>query len=205
MLRAYNANHLILGGTSRYADNPTTKGDWLGVAFKQGDGRNVFDDIVMGATWGSWVHCELVIARNTTGKAYAAFQGGLGFMPSPSEPSPPGWAMFALPVTDPAAVKAHALSLLALELPYNYGDLWQCWMSAMLPWETELDCARPESWKTTGVFCSQVALLFIRQMSRQQAVVLPSDTQALVEATHSRGCSPNMLFELLSRSCLRVF
>ena len=180
-------------------------GDWLGVAFKRGNGYKLLDDFVMGATLGPWVHCELVVGRGNIGRAYAAFQGARGFMPSQSEHVPREWVLFALPITDQAAVKTHVLTVLSLDLPYNYTDLWQCWMTAMLPWETELDCARPESWKETGVFCSQVVLLFLRQLARQQAIVLPADTKALVEATHSRGCSPNMLFGLLNRSCQRVF
>ena len=185
--------------------NQTMNGDWLGIAFKRGSRYRLWDDLIMGATLGSWVHCELVVGRNNIGRGYAAFQGARGFMPSQSEHTPREWAMFVLPVADPTAVRAHVMAVLSQDLPYNYTDLWQCWMTAMLPWETELDCARPESWKETGVFCSQVALLFLRQLARQRAIVLPSDTKTLVEATHSRGCSPNMLFGLLNRSCQRVF
>jgi len=185
--------------------NPPMQGNWLGVAFRRGDRHRLIDDLIMGATLGSWVHCELIVGHNRSGRAYAAFQGARGFMPSQSDHNPREWALFAVPITDPAAVRAHVMTVLALDPPYNYADLWQCCVTAMLPWETELDCARPESWTSSGVFCSQVALLFLRQLARQRAITLPGDTGALVEATHSRGCSPNMLFGLLSRSCQRVF
>ena len=69
----------------------------------------------------------------------------------------------------------------------------------------EHDCERPETWRQSGVFCSQVALLLLRAFARHGHIVLPADTRALVEATHSRGCSPNTLFGLLSRACPRVF
>jgi hypothetical protein len=136
---------------------------------------------------------------------YTSFDAGGGFLPSANRPSAPHWAMFAIPVTNPAAVHATLLTVLSLNLPYNRKDLWQCWFKAMLPWETELDCERPETWRQSGVFCSQVALLLLRAFARHGHIVLPADTRALVEATHSRGCSPNTLFGLLSRACPRVF
>lgn len=184
---------------------PATRGDWLGVAFRRGNKRELYDDLVMGATWGGWVHCEVVRGKGPTGSAYAALEGRGGFLPSPNRHEPPGWALFAVPVRDAAAVHAAMLGLLALDLPYNSADLWQCCVTALLPWETELDCERPETWRRTGVFCSQVALLLLRRLARQGAVVLPADTRALVEAAHSRGCSPNTLFGLLARACTRVF
>lgn len=180
-------------------------GDWLGVAFRRGDGASLIDDIVMGATLGSWVHCEILRGKGPAYRAYAAFRGVGGFLPSANEHAPPRWALFVIPVADPAAVQTHVLRLLALHLPYNYADLWQCCVTAMLPWETELDCEHPETWRASGVFCSQAALLLLRALSRKGAVVLPADTHALVEATHSRGCSPNALFGLLNRACTRVF
>jgi hypothetical protein len=181
------------------------QGEWLGVAFLRGEGTSIFDDIVMGATLGSWVHCEILRGSGQTSRAYTAYQGAGGFLPSSARHCPPRWALFVVPVLDYAAVQAHLLSLLALDLPYNYADLWQCCVTAMLPWETELDCEKPETWKKSGVFCSQVALLVLRALSRKGAISLPADTHVLVEATHSRGCSPNALFGLMNRACTRVF
>lgn len=185
--------------------NNVMQGDWLGVAFLRGEGTSIMDDIVMGATLGSWVHCEVLRGNGQQCRAYTALQGTGGFIPSGAKHAPPRWALFVVPVHDPAAVHSFLLSILALNLPYNYSDLWQCCVTAMLPWETELDCEKPETWKKTGVFCSQVALLLLRALSRKRVITLPADTHALVEATHSRGCSPNALFGLLSRSCSRVF
>jgi hypothetical protein len=182
------------------------EGEWLGVAFFRGDMGVIADDLVMAATMGAFVHCEVVRGRGRqVHRVYTSFQEGGGFLPSSSRPSPPTWAMFAIPVANPAGVHAAILSLLALNLPYNSRDLWQCCFKAMLPWETELDCDRPETWRQSGVFCSQVALLLLRRFARSGDIVLPADTRALVEATHSRGCSPNTLFGLLSRACPRVF
>lgn len=180
-------------------------GDWLGVAFLRGNSASLFDDIVMGATLGAWVHCEILRGKGPVYSAYAAFQGAGGFMSSNSSHEPSRWALFLIPVTNPGLIHAHLLTLLSLNLPYNYTDLWQCCVTAMLPWETELDCEMPEKWTGSGVFCSQVALLALRALARRNAIALPADTHALIEATHSRGCSPNALFGLLGRACTRVF
>ena len=188
------------------ATGKVPEGEWLGVAFYRGDLKDVGDDLVMAATMGAYVHCELVRGRGRgVQRVYTSFQAGGGFVPSVSRPALPNWALFVVPVTDQGAVHAVILEVLALKLPYNSKDLWQCWFKAMLPWETELDCERPESWRQSGVFCSQVALQLLRRFARTGAISLPADTRALVEATHSRGCSPNTLFGLLSRACPRVF
>jgi len=182
------------------------EGDWLGVAFYKGSYSSMYDDLVMAATLGTFVHCELLRGRGrSVCQAYSSFNPRGGFILSPNRPSPAHWALFAIPVDNPRAVHATILSVLALNLPYNSRDLWQCCFKAMLPWETELDCDRPATWQTSGVFCSQVALLLLRAFARRGDITLPADTQALVEATHSRGCSPNTLFWLLSRACRRVF
>jgi hypothetical protein len=182
------------------------EGEWLGVAFSRGRMGRLHDDVVMAATLGAYVHCEVLRGRGReVTRVYTSFDAGGGFIVSANRPAPPHWALFAIPVVNPDAVHATVLTVLSLKLPYNSRDLWQCWFKAMLPWETELDCEHPESWKQSGVFCSQVALLLLRLFARRGDIALPADTRALVEATHSRGCSPNTLFGLLSRACLRVF
>ena len=181
------------------------KGDWLGIAFRTGSLRQLADDAIMGFTMGEYVHCEVVLGEGENGKAYGAFQGCGGFMSSENVHAPPEWAMFALPLKDPQLAKGIVLHMLSLHLPYNYADLWQCCITAMLPWEAELDCDRPESWHSRGVFCSQVALLLLRRLARAGAVECPSDTRHLIEAFHSRGCSPNALFGLLKRETTRIF
>lgn len=182
------------------------KGDWIGIAFKTGSFRYLQDDAIMGLTFGEFVHCEVVIGNDENGKAYGAFQGpgGGGFMPSDNKHVPPEWALFTMPLKKPTQTRGVLLHMLTLNLPYNYADLWQCCISTLLPWETELDCDKPESWRK-GVFCSQAALLVLRRLARMDAIECPSDTRRLLEAFHSRGCSPNALFGLLNRETKRVF
>ena len=174
-------------------------GDWLGIAFRSGQLGNPKDDLIMAATFGPWVHCEVIRGQGERGWAYGAFEDLGGFMSSENIQSPPEWGMFAVPVKDAKALQGLLLHLISLELPYNTHDLWQCCVTAFLPWETELDCEHPESWKPHGLFCSQAALLILRRLAHEKAIELPGDLRELVEASHSRGCSPNALFGLLAR------
>ena len=77
-------------------------------------------------------------------------------MRSPNKPAPPEWVRIPIQVIDARAVRAAVLDALAPQLRYNSEDRWQCCVTAMLPFEADLDCERPETWVSTGVFCSQV-------------------------------------------------
>jgi len=48
------------------------------VAFEKGAFTNWYHDVIMGSTWGRFVHCELIFQN----KAYAAYEGHGGFLPS---------------------------------------------------------------------------------------------------------------------------
>ena len=116
------------------------EGEWLGVAFSRGRMGRLHDDVVMAATLGAYVHCEVLRGRGReVTRVYTSFDAGGGFIVSANRPAPPHWALFAIPVVNPDAVHATVLTVLSLKLPYNSRDLWQCWFKAMLPWETELD------------------------------------------------------------------
>ena len=183
--------------TNRY---PGMRGEWLGFAFRAGRVKKLEDDVIMGATFGWWVHCELVLGHGEEGKAYGAYQGVGGFQRSCHVHEPGEWSVFAMPLKDSKYCQSHVLYLLTLGLPYNYSDLWQCCVKAILPFETELDCDKPWEWgHQGGLFCSQAALLVLRHFIRKGAVEAPAGMSHLVEATHSRGCSPNTLHGLLAR------
>ena len=170
-------------------------GECLGVAFRRGNWRSWRDDVIMTATLGQFVHCEILLR----GRAYASIDGVGGFMRSRyARHDTPEWMVVQVPLRRPELALAPVLEILSQGLKYNDSDLWQCCVSVMLPWESELDCERPETWHPTGVFCSQVALLILRRLARIGAVDLGAHCNGLLEATHSRGCSPNALFHLLT-------
>jgi hypothetical protein len=183
---------------------------WVGVAFRHAMPELRRDQVISFLTRGPFVHAEIMLmdGRGSV-RAYSAFDGISGFTPShpyrnvgPPRAAPTQWTTLAYPlIPDGGYEKAYALILqvLSLSLPYNTGDLWQCCFQAALPFEQDLDCSQPRNWTTRGVFCSQVALLLLRRFARDGLIAFPDITiAARVEATNSRGCSPNQLFRLLT-------
>ncbi len=150
----------------------------LSIAFMSGDWRLFDDRLVMSATRGPFVHAEVVLSRGDSVRAYASL-GASGFTVSPnkhpeSPPAEPGgraWRLVHFPLRQGAYKPVYALilQLLALNLPYNSWDTWQCCVKLMLPFERDLDCCDLESWRASGVFCSQACLLLLRRLGRSTA------------------------------------
>jgi len=173
------------------------KGPWVGIAFLEGDITKFRDDLVMGATFGRMTHCEFMIGNGNIARSYGAFTDK-GFVESNSQICGDRWHVTCFPVKDHSLTYPFILRALSLNIQYNKKDLWQCCVKTMLPYETELDCNTPETWSTTGVFCSQVCLLFLRKFNRDKVITCPAKLTTLIENTHSRGCSPNTLFYALN-------
>jgi hypothetical protein len=182
-------------------------GTWLAIAFLRGENKVFKDRLITAVTHGPFVHTEVLIGRDgdtlRQARAYASFEGVSGFTPSKSFRVQRGesWELIKFPLPPGGYEKAYAsiLQILATDLPYNVRDLWQCCVPVRIPFESDLDCERPETWKATGgVYCSQAALLIVRRLSRLGTVSLTDEAAARVEATNSRGCSPNDLFRLLT-------
>lgn len=183
----------------------------VGIAFLRGDPRRLYERAIMDATFGPYTHTEFFVQKGTDVRFYSAVNLARpgrqkmagGFMPSArlrGLPDPHKWQIVRYPVTEQGYKAAYALvlQLLALQLPYNARDLWQCCISVMLPFEKDLDCSRLESWRPSGVFCSQVCLLLLRRLHSQGVLRLPAEVVPGVYRTNSRGCSPNGLFRLLA-------
>lgn len=165
------------------------------------------DRYIASVTRGPFVHVEVVLGKGDTDtRAYAAFDGVSGFMPSNTRYKNRGggarWTLvkYALPPTGYEKIYALILHILAMNLSYNHRDLWQCVIKTCLPFESDLDCSRPDTWERHGgVFCSQVALLLLRRATRMGVIApFPDNCTRLIEETNSRGCSPNDLFRILT-------
>lgn len=183
--------------------NVGISGPWVGVAFLKGDYHRFGDDLVMGATWGTMTHCELLIGTGNAAKSYGAFTNA-GFVESGNLIDGSRWHVTCFPVKDHTVTYPFVLRALSAGIPYNSKDLWQCCIKAMLPFEYELDCNFPETWAKDGVFCSQVCLLMLRKFNRDGLLKCPPQLATLLETTHSRGCSPNTLFYMLNHFSTRA-
>lgn len=187
-------------------------GPWIGIAFRYATPRAPRDRVVSILTGGPYVHTEIMLADGRGGvRAYAASDNTSGFSPSnnfnahASTNTGSRWTAFRYPLSSEHAYKkvyALILQIIALSLPYNTRDLWQCCIQVALPYEKDLDCEDPSTWQANGVFCSQVALLILRRLRREGLVAFPPDLDAeigdMIEHTNSRGCSPNQLYRMLA-------
>lgn len=154
----------------------------------------------MAATWGPYVHCELLIGTGPRYRAYSAYEGVGGLLPSRyTSGYGRDWTVVAFSLRDEAdrgRLHSWALSLLADNIPYNSSDLWQCCVKILLPFESDLPYQHPEQW--SSAFCSQLCLLFMRRLVAEGMVRgVPPSSAALIRTCNSRGCSPNQLFSIL--------
>ena len=196
---------------------PSSSPFFIGVAFKRGNPGCLQDELIMQSTGGNLIHAEFMLGRPYDIRCYTACsmlqQGSVqikyesGFTPSRRFKSMPrrdeGWECVCFPLRGGAGgyqlVYSVLLQLIALQLPYNYRDLWQCCSKAALPFERDIDYTDFNEWKAHGVFCSQVCLLLLRRFDSQGLILIqpPAARQHGVYAMNSRGCSPNRLAHLL--------
>jgi len=183
------------------------KGAWIGVAFRKGSLSTWFDDMIMVGTLGSFVHCELLLGQDHYADAYSSYcdqETNLGFTRSREDFNNKHWVVLSFPLSDAKKAQALSLSLLDNPIPYNYKDLWQCCLGVALPFEQEIDCTNMEHWKK-GVFCSQMCLLFMRNLHLNDSLKLNHQGYEYnLKHIHSRGCSPNFLYGFLSHFCNKV-
>lgn len=184
-----------------YFPSMVNQQQWIGVAFKKGSLLVPYEALIMSSTFGTFVHCELILGHGSVGDVYASYDTnheGCGFQRSTEPFTSDKYVVITLPLKDDGKT-AHtlALRLIDLKLPYNSSDLWQCCIKAMLPFESDLDCEKVDTWKG-GVFCSQMCLLFMRNLVKNKSVDFSPALHHHLENVHSRGCSPNALYNILA-------
>lgn len=176
---------------------------WVGFAFLRGDYHVMNDRMVMYLTNGPYVHVELLISDGGQVHAFSSYiNTNKGFIASPNSFENPRWDMVILGLKNKTAhdtIWKWIQHTLQLNLKYNSKDLWLCWANFMLGVEKDFSYKNIDSWVSTGVFCSQVALLFTRRMIQCDFITnIHEDTVNMIFKTNSRGCSPNHLFKILN-------
>ena len=164
------------------------------VCFCRCDPRSTYEHAIQLSTGGApWVHAELELVG--VGR-WSAFD-------KPEEPfcrslRPSYDYAFEYPLTEDAAKALHSyvLRIIARAPSYNRRDLWQCCVRCFLPLERDLDPHTPETWNR--VFCSQAVLLAVKHMLATNALQFTPEGARRIHAMNSRGCSPNLLFKVLS-------
>lgn len=183
---------------------------FIGVAFFRGNPGRLAESFIMQSTGGPFVHAEFMLGKKGDIRFYTACGAPGrrdvqdGFVPTRRMEClsmASDWDFVTIPIIGghQGYNRAYAviLRLLALQIPYNYVDLWQCCVKLMLPYEKDVQCDDPNSWRSHGVFCSQACLLLVRNLSRKGIVALHPSVALVVDGTNSRGCSPNALYRIL--------
>jgi len=174
---------------------------WVGVAFLPGDFHRTGDWFIMETTGGPFVHSELLLGVDSYCMAFSSYGDAGGFVPSLNKICSSHWVIVRIPVAPEVYARAvqTCRDVLAVNPTYNSSDLWQCCIQLMLPYEKDVDCQNPRSWKS-GVFCSQVCLLFLRKMAREGAFYGLTGLAKRLESMNSRGCSPSQLYDIMAKN-----
>jgi hypothetical protein len=183
---------------------------FVGVAFLRGNPAHFGDNLIMQGTGGPFVHTEFILGKGRDIRCYTACGAPGrhdvrdGFVPTrrmTGLPPAPDWDVITFPVNGGLIGYSRAyaviLQLIAMQIPYNYLDLWQCCVKLMLPYEKDIQCDDPSSWRLRGVFCSQACLLLLRCLAMKGVITLRPGVETAVGRTNSRGCSPNALHRIL--------
>ena len=162
------------------------------------------DTVVSWATWSEIVHSEIVVRDAAGLRSFSAY-----------DKPPPAfvervdrsvfareslhWVFVKIPI-DPAkkqVVYDFIHSLIAANLRYATG--WECVLPETLVdrFQDDLHPLTPASqWKTRGVFCSQVGLLFLKHLQLRNC--LRRDLSPCLPH-NSFHCSPGFLYHFLTR------
>ena len=140
------------------------------LAFRKGKAGRFSDDDIMIYTDGAFVHCEILVFTDTDILAFGAWQHD-----SPCFQARPLDTWFFrfifhyhfvhIPIPNPQTAFAFLQQITEAKLPYRIG--WRCIFPTSLipllfhhdPYQDTLDT--PEAWAEEGVFCSQIAWLFL--------------------------------------------
>jgi hypothetical protein len=166
------------------------------IGVREGVISNPEDDEIMLATCGSYVHVEILVQYDGETRSYGAWQGE---SPCFKERDPKTWIVPSQYTFFKLPIKKHKIALILLnemlesKLEYRIG--WGCMFPTTLVKLAVKDIdpqLHPSQWGQ--VFCSQAALLFIKQCVLME--VLPYTS---ILSVHSYHCSPSNLFQICKK------
>ena len=172
------------------------------LAFRRGSPHDDYDNEIMLGINGEIVHCEILVKDGPSLVSFGAWKSA---SPSFQARDPYTWmphqrrlySFLELPI--PLAKYNTALKILQAfcdaQLEYAMG--WYCVLPKCLVPGKDLDPMPPDFREWKAVFCSQIALLFLKQCVLKG--VLARESKIL--AQDSRCCSPTDLFRLVQPVC----
>lgn len=175
------------------------------IALRKGTSYSFQDNEIMFATWGQYVHAEIVIQNSSQAISFGAWENN---DPCFAARDPSQFITLDIDHYDffevPIAAKDYPVFLDIVEKiidakpAYHVG--WECalWEPLVRIFEKDFDPQQhPKTWNR--IFCSQVILLILKKcvcLGILKGVVIPD--------YHSFHFSPNMLFDLCKNFFLTV-
>jgi hypothetical protein len=165
------------------------------VALLRGKWSSPGDASLMLLEMDSHVHAEVWVddmgfSSGYNGKARSVFQAP---RPGPADPTPKGWDVFPLPLSDEAPAVDIMRDMWRTEAPYKINARDFVLPRALVDrLDPDVDCARPQEWHS--LFCSQFALLYLRRCALEG---LLEDPDRILWQLNSRSCAPSHLARLL--------
>ena len=171
------------------------------IAFRGKEPTWVNDTLVSLGTWSYWVHTEIVVKTPDQCRAFSAYQ-----IDPPSFIERPNgntffdrkrWLFVPIPIdgTKSAAIYQVLHDMTGANLRYATG--YECIIpeSIVDRMQPDIDYSKPPSqWPTTGIFCSQAAFLFLKQLHHRGC--LKCDFTDFM-SRNSYHCSPAELYDIL--------
>lgn len=116
----------------------------------------------------------------------------VGIMPLKSDFDLTQWHITHIPITDANQATRFIKELLASPAEYSI-SISEFAMPKMLldTIDHDLDCCHPEQWDK--LFCTQLALLFLRRCAIAGILDIPKEKQRLLWTVNSKGCLPSRL------------
>lgn len=162
----------------------------MSIAFRLANFWNTGDCFIATACQSRIVHVELRL-NDVSFSSYSDVQRP-AFRPGCVQDDGVHWITVPVPITDYTSSLQFLLEMYQANLAY--GSYWQCAIPqrCLRMVECDLDCERPDTWKT--VFCSESILLFLKRCVVHG--MLPGHWSCL-QNTIARGCSPIRLYNIL--------
>ena len=116
----------------------------------------------------------------------------VGFRSLDKHKHTPGWHVVDVPITDHQQAVTFLKQAMRSPAQYNFSLTEFSMPKALLDSiDHDLDCCHPEQWDT--LFCSQLALLFLRRCAIAGILDIPHSKQKLLWSVNSKGCLPGRL------------
>ena len=139
-----------------------------------------------------WIDDFVVLAGKEKIALDGTNMGCVRIWPLEKEQDALEWHVVDVPIRDVERAWQFIHSAVDARVPYGI-CVGECAFPKFVidAFDADLDCCKPETWD--HIFCSQLALLFLRLCVVQNILDVPDERSVLLWSVNSRGCLPSRL------------